>query len=187
MSPGLSDTSDWFPCEGRERISGICVRVQRPSLDGVNDTANDIPGSEPEIERVRNAVNLVMHDVEAIFGSDLLTVLVAGHEDLSAQLASRGYGPPGLDITGYVIRSDHTAIGIWAPEGEPSRELVVRVAEVIQEGVIEGPENWGAAFPPCPEHPNHPMDAAVAGGIASWVCPKGLTDPIPIGKIEHIR
>ncbi|HTT87540.1 MAG TPA: hypothetical protein VMF60_09250 [Acidimicrobiales bacterium] len=152
-------------------------------MDG---TADDTPNPESDLERVRSAATLVMHDVEAMFGPDLLRFLVADHEEIVTQPAFRGHRPR-PQTAGWVIRSDRSAIGIWAPKDEGPQELIVRVADIIQEGVIEGPEHWGAAFPPCPAHPNHPMGAAIIDGVASWVCPRGLVEPIPIGGIEGTR
>jgi hypothetical protein len=153
----------------------------------VSGTANETPQPESDVERVRDAAALAMHDVEAIYGSDLLTVLIADHQTLSAELVARGYAPADPDLAGYVFCSDRSAIGIWLPEDARPQDLMVRVAEIIQEAVIEGPEHWGAAFPPCPRHPNHPMDPRVVVDLASWVCPKGVTEPIPIGKLEPRR
>jgi len=62
-------------------------------------------------------------------------------------------------------------------------QVVVGVADVIQEGIIEGSRHWGAAFPLCREHRTHPMEAHVVDGRASWTCPKHVGAAVPIGTL----
>ena len=62
-------------------------------------------------------------------------------------------------------------------EFETEGDLLVAVADVIQNDVnFWLPGAWGEALPPCPGHP-HPMDARVLDEAAWWVCP-GSGDPV---------
>lgn len=128
-------------------------------------------------------MTLALRDVETAFGSGPLTVLVDDHESLTSQLVSRGYGVPDPDIAGYVIRTDHSAIGIWVPMNEEWPNLVVRVAEILQEGIIEGPEHWVAAFARCTTHRSHPIDPRVVDGVAPHgSVQRGQQIPLPLAR-----
>jgi hypothetical protein len=57
-------------------------------------------------------------------------------------------------------------------EPDSEAELLVAVADVVQNDVnFWLPDAWGEALPPCPGHP-HPMDARVLDEAAWWVCPR---------------
>ena len=122
-----------------------------------------------------------------MIGRGSLRVIIGFPEELEAA-AVREFGRPlfvrvDSDLRGWVLKAGGGGIGLLAREDMPWEDYVVDVAEVIQESVIESLTNWGAAFPPCPEHPNHPMDPKVVAGVASWVCPRGTVDPIAIGTL----
>jgi hypothetical protein len=138
--------------------------------------------SAAEIERTRDAVNLVLHDVTSVLGADAVTVVVGTPDELRAnRLASRSQGR----VYGWVLSVDGSEIGIWRPEELAWPEVVVSIADVIQEAIIEGAEHWGVAFPSCPTHGNHPMNAQVVDGVASWICPKEGAVPIHIGTLKQ--
>ena len=84
----------------------------------------------------------------------------------------------------WVHANDGSGTGIWFQEDSAWPDVVVSVADVIQEAIIEGAEHWGVAFPMCPVHPTHPMDTGVVAGVASWVCPRGEGTPIQIGALH---
>ena len=128
-----------------------------------------------------------MQDVEAVVGPGAVRIVTGTPDELDAA-ATQEFGPSpfsrvGSDSHGWVLQTGGGAIGLQGREEMAWEDYVVDVAEVLQEAVIEGAQHWGAAFPPCPEHPNHPMDAKVIRGIASWVCPLGSAEPIPIGTL----
>ncbi len=126
-----------------------------------------------------------MNDVEAELGTGAVTVGVGASEQLQDDLTIRGLKWMwSSEVYGWVRANDGSGIGIWFPEDSAWPEVVVSVADVIQEAIIEGAAHWGVAFPMCPVHPNHPMDAAVVAGVASWVCPRGEGTPIPIGALH---
>jgi hypothetical protein len=143
------------------------------------------PRSESGIQNAKDAVRLVMRDVEGEVGLAVVTVVVGTPDELHDDLAARGKGwISSSEVYGWAHRADGSAVGIWFPDDSAWPDLVVSVADVIQEAIIEGAEHWGIAFPQCPAHPNHPMNAEVAAGVASWVCPKGEGAPIDIGTLH---
>jgi hypothetical protein len=152
--------------------------ISLPNIDG--------PAlSDSNIRRARDAVALVMNDVHSELGVGAVTVVVGTSEELHDDLTDRGFGWIGsAGMYGWVHANDGSGIGIWLAENSAWPDFVVSVADVIQEGIIEGAEHWGVAFPMCPAHPNHPMDAEVVAEVASWVCPKGEGTPIKIGELH---
>ena len=130
-----------------------------------------------------------MDDVEAELKDPVFEVIVGSVEELNDELVRRGRPafPLAAEVYGWVLRGDGGAIGIWHPEDQAWPNLVVSVADVIQEGIIEGAEHWGIAFPMCAAHPNHPMEAQVVSDLATWVCPKGTAEPIPIGGLRSSK
>lgn len=81
---------------------------------------------------------------------------------------------------------DGTGMGVSVDPAEPQVDRVARVADQVQEWVIE--ERWGNAatnWPPCPRHPQtHPLTAAVVGDVATWTCP---ADGMPISPVGQLR
>jgi hypothetical protein len=141
--------------------------------------------SESDIQRARDAVALVMNDVHAELGAGAVTVVVGASGELHDDLTDRGLGwISSAGMYGWVHANDGSGIGIWFAEDSTWPDVVVSVADVIQEGILEGAEHWGVAFPRCREHPNHPMNAEVISGVASWVCPRGEGTPIQIGELH---
>jgi len=60
--------------------------------------------------------------------------------------------------------SAHFLVGVeW-------QDATAQLASQIQDHAIEYTQ--GAAIPPCPVHPQHPLSAKVLSGIACWSCPK---------------
>ena len=142
------------------------------------------------VERTRAAVNLVMQDVEAELGRGAAIVVVGTPDELRQSLVTLRPGWRTViegavgDVTGWFLGSDGcSGIGLGCWEYLDWEDVVVGVADVIQEGIIEGSKHWGAAFPLCREHRTHPMEAHVVSDRASWTCPKGGVGPIPIGTL----
>ena len=61
-------------------------------------------------------------------------------------------------------------------------EMCVDVAEQLQDRLIEG-ELWGAAWPPCPAHSNHPLWPELLDGTAVWRCDTGPQFRVRIGDL----
>jgi hypothetical protein len=151
-------------------------------------TCHAVEVDEPEdrVERTGRAVALVMRDVEAVLGPDALTVLIGTPKDMRDQLRARGLPKWELDdLQGWIIDDNGGAIGIWFPEDDTLEDDVVRVADVVQEGAIEGSRHWGARFPPCPAHLKHPMNAGLAAGVPSGTCSSGSGASVPIGAFDR--
>lgn len=66
--------------------------------------------------------------------------------------------------------ADGSSAGVWIEEFLSDAEAVVKLADQLQDSVLEA--TGGAPFPPCPGH-GHPAVAKLIDGIASWTCPKG--------------
>jgi hypothetical protein len=66
---------------------------------------------------------------------------------------------------------DHTDYGggNWVPRSLTGPELLVLVADILQEDLAETFTGWGQARPPCPHHP-HPARPGVRDGEAWWIC-----------------
>ena len=64
-----------------------------------------------------------------------------------------------------------SGVNVYLPDPEPNR--IARVADHVQEWVIEARWTKGSNWPPCPRHPStHPLQAQSRAGLAVWVCPK---------------
>jgi hypothetical protein len=59
--------------------------------------------------------------------------------------------------------------GNWVPRSLAGPELLVLVADILQEDLAETREGWGQARPPCPHHP-HAARPVVRDGEAWWIC-----------------
>ncbi len=145
------------------------------------------PGERPHGALPNHAYEALPPDVQTARPvTPGIEVIVGPVEELNDELVRRGRPvfPSAANVYGWVLQGDGGAIGIWHPEDQEWPDLVVSVADIIQEGIIEGTEHWGVAFPMCAVHPNHPMEAQVVNAGAGWVCPKGAGEPVPIGRIR---
>jgi len=84
-----------------------------------------------------------------------------------------------------ILEGDGSERSVCVRKADKAPFQVAEMADQVQEWVIEelwpaGPTNW----PPCPSHPeNHPMQAAVVGSTATWVCPKEWKPFTPVGNL----
>lgn len=144
---------------------------------------------------MRDAVDLVLLDVNAVLGTSAVSVALADEpgavdsladEDMSlldALTDPRGSaGSSGVGLWVYVP-GELGAVGVWHQESEDFSGVVVRVAEAVQEVIVESGRFFGAAFPPCPAHPTHPLWAEVQDGEALWVCATDAQVTVPVGRI----
>jgi hypothetical protein len=67
---------------------------------------------------------------------------------------------------------------------DPTAQVVVEVADRMQELFHEECEAWGQARPPCPGH-QHPAKAELVEGAACWVCPNGGRIVAQIGRTSE--
>jgi hypothetical protein len=103
----------------------------------------------------------------------------------------QGDDPIALEVIGYEPerlfvreRGEADSTGLWVPEGEDMEDLVVALADQLQEQVF--PETrgaWGQARPACPGHA-HPAAAELVDGRAVWVCPEDGRELGPIGRLS---
>jgi hypothetical protein len=67
--------------------------------------------------------------------------------------------------------SDGSGSGFYLLNEQRGAELVVHLADFLQEQVFpETREAWGEARPACPRH-QHPATPTVLDGEAWWICP----------------
>jgi hypothetical protein len=121
---------------------------------------------------------LVLADVAAVLGPEAVTV---GSADEFA--AATGWPSPAFrpHYVAYVP-GEMGGTGL-TDHGGPWLDLLVKVAEDIQEVVIESRRHFGIAFPACPEHPNHPMWPEIRGDQAVWECQQGGDAFTPLGSL----
>ena len=112
--------------------------------------------------QVMTAVNVVLHDLQL---PDPLRLRVSA------------------DARGIRICDDHgTSTGIPIEFGG-GPELVVDIADWLQEQFFfETRDAWGEARPACPGH-THPASAAVIDGQAWWTCPRDDRQISLIGRL----
>ena len=145
--------------------------------------------------QMRRAVDLVLHDVRATFGSPVVSVAVTNEADAAELLAREDptllntltdarLGAGSGDVGAWVyVPGELGAVGIWNQESDDFPSLVVRVAESVQEVIVESGRFFGAAFPPCPAHQNHPLWAEAREGEAVWVCRTDRHVAVPVGEM----
>jgi hypothetical protein len=67
---------------------------------------------------------------------------------------------------------DGSRVGFRAEHPAADEELLVVVADFLQEQVFDQlQQTWGEARPPCPGH-QHPADPRLLDGQAWWTCPR---------------
>ena len=87
-----------------------------------------------------------------------------------------GYGWLEIEVS-----LDGVVIGWFQHGHSPDVEVfVAELADYLQEFALDE-EIWGG-WPICPEHNTHPLEATVADGTASWLCPEGRVIA-PIGSL----
>ena len=99
--------------------------------------------------------------------------------------------PIALRVVGFeddrlVVREagEPDATGLWIPPDAEPEELVVSLADQLQEQVFpESRGAWGQARPRCPGH-DHPARAELVGDRAMWVCPASERPLRRIGRDE---
>lgn len=73
--------------------------------------------------------------------------------------------------------------GNWVPRSLIGPELLVLVADILQEDLAETGVAWGQARPPCPEHP-HSAQPRIHDGEAWWICGRDNRPLYRIGRGE---
>jgi hypothetical protein len=123
------------------------------------------------------AVARALRDADAVLGERFITY----EPDHDTEMFLVTIAPDVPRVPGFLRRPDGTGLGFSWHSDMTWPDIVVSAAESVQEAVIEDGDHWGMAFPPCPLHPNHPLDPVVVKDIACWTCPHGSIDPIEIG------
>lgn len=93
----------------------------------------------------------------------------------------------GEAVSAWVTSGDGGGMGVWVSLAGSPAERVAQLAEQVQEWEVEQ-LCWAgrsATWPECPEHPgSHPLEPAVAGGVAVWRCPRSRRVAGTIGSLE---
>ncbi len=79
------------------------------------------------------------------------------------------------------IHPMEAATGLTATSAGEWSQFLYGVAEALQELIMESKRFRGAAFPPCPSHPNTPLWATVIEDQVLWECIDGAEVHIPVG------
>jgi hypothetical protein len=112
-----------------------------------------MPRSDDIPDWLRDAIERCMHDLQQPTVVELRVELSEDGEDV------------------LFWESDGSGTGWFLLDEPRGAELVVRLADYLQEQVFpETREAWGEARPACPGHP-HPASAVLLDGEAWWICP----------------
>jgi hypothetical protein len=85
------------------------------------------------------------------------------------------------------LEADGSGSGFWLMDDQQGADLVVSLADFLQEQVFpETREAWGEARPACPGH-QHPAAPAVLDEEAWWLCPVTNHRLAIIGTFEPAR
>ena len=136
-----------------------------------------------EFERLRAAVEIVQHDIQEVLGPAMVSVVFADDEaaftEFEATLGvSRSHARP--DAWAF-IHPREAATGLRATSAGTWSHFLHGVAEALQELIMESERFRGAAFPPCPSHPNTPLWAMIIEDRVVGECIDGADVHIPIG------
>jgi hypothetical protein len=117
----------------------------------------------------------VLQDLQGAQPIAGIAVFAAPIDDLNGLTLGIAEGPmdgePLRQLDDDLDPDDHTDYGggNWVPRSLTGPELLVLVADILQEDLAETVAGWGQARPPCPHHP-HPARPAVCDGEAWWIC-----------------
>ena len=83
------------------------------------------------------------------------------------------WGSEPADACVYVPGVTPMATGVVTHPGESLDQLIVRLADTVQDCIVESRRYRGQAWPRCPIHPsaNHPLSPRSIEGHSQWVCP----------------
>lgn len=71
--------------------------------------------------------------------------------------------------------------GNWVPRSMTGPELLVLVADILQNELAETYDGWAQVRPACRRHP-HPARPVVRDGDAWWICPRDDRSLYHIGQ-----
>ena len=141
-------------------------------LTSARDGLGDSVPAERLPDAVARAVRPVVVDLQNAKAPPISLSYFANSEDTSLGTVVVHVGD---DTYGFgVDRTAHAA------------DLIVMVAEGIQEHLSETALAWGEALPVCAGH-RHPASPRVEAGIAYWVCPRDGRRLAAIGKIQGVN
>ncbi|WP_215815032.1 hypothetical protein [Pimelobacter sp. 30-1] len=72
---------------------------------------------------------------------------------------------------------------IWlaGDDSESRQHLLLRLADQLQDELVESSAGWGRPLPPCDLHPHHPLQAGLVDDAAVWCCPATGAARFPVG------
>lgn len=138
-----------------------------------------VPGEDEAAELSELCELSELSELVAAVLRDFPPELVAGWR--FARLAPAGDGDHWVSISsGPDFDGD---VRIWLDGTDPvPRALVLhRLAEHLQDELVESAAGWGQPLPPCDLHPQHPLQADLVDGAAVWCCPVTHEARRPIG------
>jgi hypothetical protein len=105
-------------------------------------------------------------------------------EPLRLVLGDMGVAPRRLRFDGEYVRlqAGGERIAVWTGEQDRGEDLLVLLAERLQDEIAETRDLWGEARPECPGH-THPCSPELIDGSAWWVCPRDGRRVARIGSL----
>ncbi len=131
---------------------------------------------DAERANLNEAVAVVRRDIETTMGEGAVEIEIPwGSEPADAWISIPGVTP--------------LTTGVVTHPGEPLDHLIVRVADTIQDCIVESRRYRGQAWPKCPVHPsaNHPLSPRSIEGHSHWVCPVFGESVAAIGMLPASR
>jgi hypothetical protein len=126
-------------------------------------------------ESLRSALTPLIADVEATAGIEI-------------RFVGNTWAPADYGESFYVFDASGSGQGVALRAAASNAEALAEAADGVQEQVVEG--RWHAglptAWPECPLHRSHPLDATVQRDRAVWACPKEPSFSVPIGEVASV-
>ena len=74
--------------------------------------------------------------------------------------------------------------GLCVHPGESGAQLLTRLADTVQDCLVESSRQWGRAWPACPDlSHDHPLSASYSSP-GMWTCPLSGDVVAPIGQLS---
>jgi hypothetical protein len=152
----------------RDDPEAMALLRQRLGDEGFERWQRDLELSEhprplTDVERavLREAVAPVLRDLAATSTSTPV-IREEAHEEGDEMVCA------------WLEGADGTGQGIRVALSCSPVEQLADLADQVQEWVIEELHAAGesAVWPPCPRHPNHPLQPEVRDEMAVWICPR---------------
>ena len=115
------------------------------------------------------AVERVRHDVAVTLGPDAVLIEISTGSSPEVAIATSERHP--------------SVTGLYVHPGEYEAQLLTRLADAVQDCLVESSRMWGSAWPACPDPSHeHPLSASCSSP-GMWTCPLSGEVVAPIGQL----